>query len=167
MTHTFCVTVSPEDLGFRALHFAIHPNGESEALHGHRYSVAVTAYGPLCADGYVLDFRILEDIAYQVCKPLDRKVLLPRDNEALTIQCTDTTVTASHSQRTYCFPAAEVVILPLRNTTTELLAGHLADEIVTCLHKLEPSIYALELRIEESPGQAATVRIVRPRTADT
>lgn len=159
MTHTFCVTVGPENLGFRALHFAIHPNGESEALHGHRYRVAVTAYGPLCADGYVLDFRILRDIAHQVCKPLDRKILLPRDSEALTIQCTHTTVTASHDQRTYRFPAAEATILPLRNTTTELLAVHLAEEIVTRLHNLQPSICALELRIEESPGQAATVRI--------
>ncbi|MGH3921528.1 MAG: 6-carboxytetrahydropterin synthase [Pseudonocardiaceae bacterium] len=161
MTHTFCVTVSPEDLGFAALHFAIHPNGESEALHGHRYRVAVTVYGPLCADGYVLDFRVLEDLAQRVCKPLDRKILLPRDSDALTIQRTDTTVTASHGQRTYRFPAAEVAILPLRNTTTELLAGHLADEIVARLHRLEPRVCAVELRIEESPGRAATVRIAR------
>ncbi|MGH9651722.1 MAG: 6-carboxytetrahydropterin synthase, partial [Terriglobales bacterium] len=108
-------------------------------------------------DGYVLDFRIGKKIVRQVCTPLDRKILLPGDNETLTIQYSDTTVTACHRQRAYSFPAAEVLVLPLRNTTTELLARYLGNEMLERLRKFEPAIAARELRLDERPDSYADV----------
>ncbi|MGH8931496.1 MAG: 6-carboxytetrahydropterin synthase [Egibacteraceae bacterium] len=69
---TFSVTVSSGQLGFRALHFCAHPDGMSEPLHGHRYTLTVTVHRPIREDGYVLDFRTLEDIVNDVRRSIAR-----------------------------------------------------------------------------------------------
>lgn len=109
---TFGVTVGHESLSFRALHFAVHPNGESEALHGHTYRARVSAWDPLDEDGYVVDFAVLKGVAREVCRELDKRVLLPQDNPGLLIRTGEANLHVAHRQRAYSFPAGEVAVLP-------------------------------------------------------
>lgn len=156
---TFGVTVGHESLRFRALHFAVHPNGESEALHGHTYRARVSAWGSLDEDGYVIDFAVLKGVAREVCQALDKRVLLPGDNPGLLIRAGEVNLHVAHAQRAYSFPAGEVAVLPLRNTTTELLAHHVARLVLQGLSEHVPAVPALEVSLAESDGQLATVRL--------
>ncbi len=87
--------------------------------------------------------------------------MLPAHNTALDIHKSDTVVMVTHAHRSYSFPTFEVMLLPLRNTTTELLAHHLAEQIFESLSDLRPAIVSLKVGLEESEGRLATVRLVR------
>ena len=69
-TRAFKVHVSKDYLKFNAAHFIAY-HGFREALHGHNYRVSVDVEGDLGADGYVLDFGVVKDVARRVCKRLD------------------------------------------------------------------------------------------------
>lgn len=153
------VTVRHEDLSFRALHFAVHPGGVSEALHGHTYRVRVSAWGPLDDDGYVMDFGALRTVVRTVCAPLHKRLLLPGNHPALVIEADEAEVRVSHRDRSYAFPADEVLVLPIRNTTTELLARHVARAVFDALRAHAAVPPALEVSLAESDGQGATARL--------
>ena len=57
------------------------------------------------------------------------------------------------------FPHAEVRLLPIVNTTCECLAGHLLAGV---RRRLGEAPVRLELSVEESPGQGATVAEAPP-----
>lgn len=156
---TFGVTVRHDELSFRALHFAVHPGDVSEALHGHTYRVRVSAWGPLDDDGCVIDFGALRTVVRTVCAPINKRLLLPGNHPTLTIEADEAQLRVSHRQRSYAFPADEVLVLPIRNTTTELLARHVARAVFDGLREHAAVPPALEVSLAESEGQGATVRL--------
>ena len=61
----------------------------------------------------------------------------------------------------YGFPAHDCVLLPIANTTAELLAQHLAHRVRDELARSGAvRLHALELEVEENFGQAARYREV-------
>jgi 6-pyruvoyltetrahydropterin/6-carboxytetrahydropterin synthase len=68
-------------------------------------------------------------------------------------------IAAEVKDRRYLFPRDDVVLVPIENTTAELLATHLAKRFREELEKLgERSLTALEIEVEESTGQSAIYR---------
>jgi len=59
----------------------------------------------------------------------------------------------------FVLPVGDVCILPLANVTTEQLARYLSNEIVDLLPaEAQRSLHAIEVHVEETPGQRATYR---------
>ena len=56
--------------------------------------------------------------------------------------------------RRFVFPRSDVCLLPVGNTTCECLAAHLLSRV---RDTLEDADVRLEVTIEETPGQGATV----------
>jgi 6-pyruvoyltetrahydropterin/6-carboxytetrahydropterin synthase len=57
----------------------------------------------------------------------------------------------------YVFPRHDVLLLPIDNISVEALAAHVADMLRAQLAALDaPHARALEVTIEESPGQGAS-----------
>lgn len=157
----FTVAVRKEDLVFAAAHFITLPGYRCETLHGHNYRTGVELAGDLDPETwYVYDFVALKQLMRRLVGELDHKVLLPATNPALTVREAEGAITVAYDGRSrYAFPATDCVVLPIPNTTVEMLSQYLAAQIKTELraHRAK-HIRALAVEVEENFGQAATYR---------
>lgn len=149
------IEVTKDYLGFAAAHF-ITFKGKCERLHGHNYQVWVELNGHLNDDGYVFDFVELKQIVAVQCKALDHRVLLQTENPQIEVTIEGAAVEARHGERRYSFPLDDVVLLPLTNTTAELLAAYLAQQIAAQLQtRSAANLQSLGVWVAEGPGQRA------------
>lgn len=160
---TFSVTVTKEDLVFAAAHFITLPGHRCEALHGHNYRAAVTLEGALDPQSwFVFDFLVLKRLMKRLTDELDHRVLLPTQNPRLALtQAGDRLTVRFDGVERYAFPASDCVLLPIPNTTAEVLAQHLGHRVRDELAKGGAvQLHALELEVEENFGQSARYREV-------
>lgn len=160
----FRVSVSKDYLTFSAAHFLTIPGHKCESLHGHNYAVGVTVEGDVDrATGFVVDFAVLKRILGPVIEPLDHRVLVAGRNPKLSLEESGgrTTVRYGGGVR-FVLPTADVAVVPVTDTTAELLAEHLAAELARGLADLGVDrIRVVTVDVEESPGQSGTIRIER------
>jgi 6-pyruvoyltetrahydropterin/6-carboxytetrahydropterin synthase len=158
---TFKIEVSKDYTIFAAAHFVTFGDGEIEPLHGHNYRTAAALEGDLDEHAYVANFSALKRALRAICDRLDHHLLLPTGNPLLDIQRDGDAFVVRGAGKAYRFPAADVIQLPIANTTSELLAQWLAAEVEAALHlagALRPGLQALTIEVEESFGQRAICR---------
>ncbi len=158
MPSAFSVTVAKDYLNFSAAHFITMRGHQCESLHGHNYRVGVTVEGlldPECC--WVLDFSVLKEILRPLVKAVDHRVLLPAANPKLGIEQRDGRLhVAVFGEPRYVFPKRDCVVLPLENSTAEMLAHHFGRQVEAELAARQVTgVSRLLLEIEESPGQSA------------
>jgi 6-pyruvoyltetrahydropterin/6-carboxytetrahydropterin synthase len=84
---------------------------------------------------------------------------LPAESTRIKVERTGQEVVASYKDKRYVFPASDVVLLPIPNTTAEMLARWIAGEIKASLTPAElAGVQAVEVEVEESFGQRAVYR---------
>ena len=157
----FTVTVTKEDLVFAAAHFITLPGHRCETLHGHNYRAGLEVDGALEPEGwYVLDFTLLKRVLRSLTGELDHRVLLPTENPTLTVTADDGRVTVAYDGAVrYVFPRVDCALLPIPNTTVEMLAQYLAGRVRAELARAGVRhVTALALEVEENFGQSATYR---------
>lgn len=143
-------------LRFAAAHMATL-EGELELLHGHNYVVACRVEGDLTADSWVIDFSALKRLCREACEELDHHFLLQARSPLLDLREEDGAWLITHGERHYRFPAAEVVALPIENTTAELLARWIWERVAQGLAAgAHANIRHLAIEVEEMPGQSAS-----------
>lgn len=156
---TFKVHVTKDYLVFCAGHFITYGGGLCETLHGHNYRVAVELEGGLDENRYVFDFVTLKKLMKRLVDELDHRVLLPSDNPLVAIQKDPESVRATYKEKVYVFPSEDVVLLPIENTTAELLAQYLAGRVAKeVAHVTREPLRSIEVEVEESFGQSARYR---------
>jgi 6-pyruvoyltetrahydropterin/6-carboxytetrahydropterin synthase len=156
---TFRVRVEKDYTMFSAGHFITYEGHLCEPLHGHNYRVAACFEGPLDENSYVINFVRLKRLLKTVADQLDHRMLLPTRNGRVVVQQTGNEVLATYQDRRYVFPASDVVLLPVPNTTAEMLAQWFAGELKALLTPNElAGTEALEVEVEESFGQRAIYR---------
>ena len=158
---TFTVAVRKEDLVFAAAHFITLPGHRCETLHGHNYRAGVELTGDLEPDvWYVYDFVALKQLMRRLTGALDHKVLLPSTNPVLTVRESEGAMTVAYNgQARYRFPATDCVVLPIPNTTVEMLAQYLAGQVKSDLRAHGAThIRGLAIEVEENFGQGTTYR---------
>jgi 6-pyruvoyltetrahydropterin/6-carboxytetrahydropterin synthase len=157
---SFRVNVSKQYLGFAAAHFITFRGHLCESLHGHNYRIAVTVEGdvdPECH--FVIDFAILKRIVRSHADGLDHRVLLPTRNPKLAFRSVDEMTLVDYlGRQTYQFPTRDCVMLPIANSTAEMIAEWLAGEVRQSLTQEGIRLGVLEIEVEESPGQSAFYR---------
>lgn len=157
----FKVSVRKEDLVFAAAHFITLPGHRCESLHGHNYRAGVELAGTLEPDAwYVFDFVALKQVMRRLTNELDHKVLLPTTNPTVTVQANGDSIAVNYDRRQrYVFPAGDCVLLPIPNTTVEMLAEYLAGRLKAELKaKGAAQVSSLEIEVEENFGQSASYR---------
>ncbi len=153
------VHVTKDYLTFASGHFITYDGHECEKLHGHNYRVGVTLEGPLGPSLYVMNFVTIKRTMKRLADELDHRVLLATENPLIEVREEGDEVVASCKGRRYVLPRSDVVLLPLENTTAELLARHLAGRLKEELAAMgERAMTALEVEVEESAGQSAIYR---------
>lgn len=155
------VTVEGVRLRFAAAHMATLGD-DLEPLHGHNYEVSCRVEGPLTADGWVIDFSVLKRLVREVCERLDHRFLLQMRSPLLEIMERGDAVTIKHGPSSYVFPARDVARLPITNTTAELLAEWIANEVRASLPWEYDNIRRILVNVGEMPGQSAGFTLTIP-----
>ena len=151
-------------LHFSASHFITFDTPEKvEALHGHNFRIKAEVSGPLNRREYVVDFLVAFESLKKICEMLSHKVLLPREHPYITIKTAEETIHVSMPPLQWSFPAGDTITLPVRNATTEALAGYIAKLFREMLEResafeMSPSQYGITIELEESPGMWAVFR---------
>jgi 6-pyruvoyltetrahydropterin/6-carboxytetrahydropterin synthase len=161
----FRVSVTKDYLVFASAHFITFPGHRCEGLHGHNYRAAVTLDGQLDEEiWYVFDFVTLKHIMRRLCDEIDHKVLLPLQNPKLQIAEGEESVTVAYEGKLrYVFPRADCALLPVPNTTAEMLAELLAGRLRVELEATGArGLTAIEMEVEENFGQSAFYRVGLP-----
>ncbi len=159
----FRVTVSKDDHVFSSAHFITFSGHRCEGLHGHNYRAGVTVEGEIDEESWwVFDFVALKKIMRRLCDEIDHKVLLPLQNPRLQVAEQGESVTVAYEGTPrYVFPRCDCALLPITNTTVEMLAelltGRLRAELETSGAR---RVTAIEMEIEENFGQSAFYRLV-------
>jgi 6-pyruvoyltetrahydropterin/6-carboxytetrahydropterin synthase len=153
----FEVSVARDHLVFCCGHFISYDGHQCERLHGHNYRAAVEVEGPLTADWYVFDFTALRARAKEITDELDHHMLLATANPVIKLEETVSSVRVRYKDREWLFPRGDCVLLPIENTTAELIARYIAGRLAAVLrerHNFVPEVMRVE--VEESVGVSAT-----------
>lgn len=156
----FAVRVEKEAFNFASGHFLIFADGSREELHGHNYRVSVELEGELDPAHIVLDFRNFKLIVKNLSDTLDHRMLLPAENPLLKIERQIDAWTVRFGSDQMAFPHKDVVLLPIANTSAELLARYFCERIRDQIRVRHPEarLKRIEVGIEEGPGQIAFCR---------
>ena len=154
----FRIRVDHENLKFSSAHFVLFGNGKCESLHGHNYRAWVELEGSLQPSDYVLDFLTVKPLMKEICERLDHKVMLPTENEDLRIEPGDSVVGVIYGKKQYSFPAEDVLLLPIHNTSAELLARYICRVLVKEIKSRfgGDGVTAIKVGVQESFGQEAS-----------
>jgi 6-pyruvoyltetrahydropterin/6-carboxytetrahydropterin synthase len=153
-SESYFVRVRKTELVFSAAHFITFNGNICERLHGHNYRVTAEVFGPLDENQYVVDFIALRDVLRELVGELDHRVLLPIRHAQIRVTADDREVTAVFEDRRWVFPRGDCVLLPLAQTTAELLARHIGQELLTRLaarKNFRPE--RLRIAVDECEGQ--------------
>ena len=162
MTYAFKVSVSKEYLGFSSAHFITLAGHQCESLHGHNYRIGLTVEGgidPECA--FVVDFAVLKRIVRPYVQAVDHRVLLPTLNPKLVLTTEGDRMLVDYlGGRRFVFPVSNCALIPITNTTAEMIAEYLAHRLRDDLRKEGLAhLDAIEVEVEESVGQAGYYRL--------
>lgn len=153
------VRVTKDHLVFSAGHFITieTPTGQiCERLHGHNWRVAVEVSGPLDRNQYVFDFIALRDNLQKIVDRLDHRMLLPTKHPQFHVAAGPQETEVRYRDRRWVFPSDECVLLPIEQTTAELIArwiGMTLDEDLGA--QGWPKLPTLRMEVEENFGQWA------------
>lgn len=158
----FEASVTKDSLVFSAAHFITFNGNVCERLHGHNWRLNVTVIGSLDENSYVFDFIALRDSAMAIVAELDHRVLLPEKHHSILVTSISDgrEIQAVFEDRRWIFPAEDCVVLPIANTTAELIASWIGDRLIQQLSLCDiPQADELRIAVEENFGQWATVTI--------
>ena len=154
MSETYHVRLTKEHLIFSAAHFITFNGNICERLHGHNYRVFAEVYGPLDENQYVIDFIALRDTLQEITTELDHHMLLPTEHPQIQIAAQEDEVEVTFEDRRWVFPRGDCILLPVANTTTELLARYLGNELLDRLEKRTGARpQRLVIGVDENEGQ--------------
>lgn len=153
------VSVTKDYLVFSSAHFITFAGHRCEGLHGHNYRVAVSIEGGLDPEAwFVFDFVELKRIMKRLCDEIDHLVLLPLESDRVKVFEEGETVRVDvDGKPRYVFPRRDCALLPIPNTTVEMLAKLLTSRLRQEVNAAK-SLTAIEMQVEENFGQTATYR---------
>lgn len=160
MPQRYSVRVSKDYLVFCAGHFISYEGDKCERLHGHNYRATVEIEGDLDDNHYVFDFIALKNRTKAITDELDHHMLLPTRSRIIAVEEGPRSVHVRYKDREWLFPREDCILLPIENTTAELLARYIGQRLLDDLrrhHQYIPRV--LRVEVEESFGQSATVEL--------
>jgi 6-pyruvoyltetrahydropterin/6-carboxytetrahydropterin synthase len=156
MSERYKVRVSKDYLIFCSGHFISYEGDRCERLHGHNYRTAVEVEGELDENHYVFDFIALKNRTRAITDELDHRMMLPTRNRYILLSEEGDGIRVRYRTRQWLFPREDCVLLPIENTTAELLARFIGQRLLADLqthHNYRPSV--LRVEVEENVGQSA------------
>ena len=155
MPDSYHVRIAKAEHVFSAAHFITY-EGQCERIHGHNWRVAAEVFGPLNEDYLVVDFLAVRDELREITGKLDHCVLLPTEHRELTVREEGDQVTVAFESRRWSFPQGDCRLLPIANTTAELLAAYIGRQLKLALEfRCGLDQPRLRVELDECDGQIA------------
>ena len=158
---TMSLQLAKQNFKFSAAHFLIFDEKNAERLHGHNYLVKIEIGIPensgLNDSGFFVDFNVFKKYIKIQLNRWDEMVLLPARHPEMKIETKSNSLEVRFRDRFYAFPANEVVLLPVNNTSVEQLSRLLAEDFLQEFRKHQLSY--ISVYVEESAGQGATTKV--------
>ena len=154
MSESYRVRLEKEYHVFSAAHFITFNGNICERLHGHNYSVWAEVEGPLDENQYVVDFIALRDGLKAITDKLDHHMLLPTTHPLIQVIAGEREVEVTFEDRRWVFPLCDCVLLPVANTTAELIARHIGLQLLDDLQQrvgTRPQV--VRVGVDENHGQ--------------
>jgi 6-pyruvoyltetrahydropterin/6-carboxytetrahydropterin synthase len=157
MNPAYSVRVTKDYLVFSAGHFITFAGGQCERVHGHNFRIAVEVRDALDENHYVFDFVALLEMSRAIALELDHRMLLPDRSALIHVNSDGDNWRVSFGQRYWSFPKDECVLLPIANTTTELIATYFGGRLrEAMINRGMPVPRVLRVDVEENFGQWAS-----------
>ncbi len=160
---TYSVRLSSASLTFSAAHFITFGSNQCEPLHGHNYRVSAEVHGPLTSDWYVIDFIVLHDMLRAILQDLDHRMLVPTRHPAVQIHKDSERdeVELRFQDRRWVLPCSDCALLPIANTTAELIAQHIASRLCDDMcRRFGSRPTRMRIEVEECFGQSAACELI-------
>jgi 6-pyruvoyltetrahydropterin/6-carboxytetrahydropterin synthase len=107
-----------------------------------------------------VDFIALRDILKRIVDTLDHRTLLPTEHPLIRVAAGDREVEATFRDRRWVFPLADCVLLPVANTTTELLARYVGEQLIAALAaKLNLRLPRITIELDDCFGHVAVCEL--------
>jgi len=151
------ISIAREQYKFSCAHMTVFADGTKERLHGHNYTVAVALEVSTIELAKMIPFAPMKDALRELCAAWKERVLVAERNPHLKIvRNDDREIEFTLCGDRYVMPRGDALLLPVDNISVEALAAHVAELLAAKL--ATPTAIALEVTIEESPGQGASCR---------
>ena len=98
--------------------------------------------------------RKFEDVLKEIVDELDHFMLLPTAHPLISVEADEQEVTVRFRDRRWIFPRCDCVLLPVPNTTTEMLARHIGRRLLDELQQrtgVRPA--RVQVAVDENFGQ--------------
>ncbi|MFO0789209.1 MAG: 6-carboxytetrahydropterin synthase [Pirellulales bacterium] len=149
---SYHVRIAKAEHVFSAGHFITFA-GHCERLHGHNYQVAVEVRGPLDENHLVVDFLLVRAKLLEITTGLDHYMLLPATHAQIHVGDDGREVTVTFEDRRWVFPSGDCRILPVPNTTSELLARYIGERLLESLGSAAAPLIQIRVELDECDGQ--------------
>ena len=160
MTERYKVRVRKDHLIFCAGHFISYEGDKCERLHGHNYRTTVEVEGELDANHYVFDFIALKQRTKAITDELDHRMLLPTRHPLIRVTADNREVEVTFEDRRWVFPRGDCVLLDVSNTTSELLARHIAQRLAGDLRaRTSKRPERIRVEVDECFGNVAVCEV--------
>jgi 6-pyruvoyltetrahydropterin/6-carboxytetrahydropterin synthase len=158
------IVIAREQYKFSCAHMTVFPDGTKERLHGHNYTIAVAIDLASVAFGDMVAFAPIKSALADLCAAWKEHVLVAKLNPHMRITSDDAqSIDFTLCGDRYVLPRTDVLLLDVDNISVESLSRYIAEHLrATLLPVLKSHATALEVRIEESPGQGASTTIALP-----
>jgi 6-pyruvoyltetrahydropterin/6-carboxytetrahydropterin synthase len=154
------IVIAREQYKFSCAHMTVFPDGTKERLHGHNYTIAVAIDVDSVELAAMISFAPIKQALGEICQTYKERVLLAEKNPYFTIVRDDGELEFKLCGERYVLPRGDALLLPVDNISVEQLAAHVASLLQTKLAVLAgPQVRALEVTVEESPGQGASATL--------
>jgi 6-pyruvoyltetrahydropterin/6-carboxytetrahydropterin synthase len=152
VSESFAVHIAKAEHVFSAAHFITFAN-HCERLHGHNYHVSAEVAGPLDENHLVVDFLLVRAKLLEITTELDHFMLLPTQHPQIRVEENGREVTVTFSERRWVFPSGDCRLLPVPNTTSELLAAYIGKRLLGVLAGAAAKIERMSVSVDECDGQ--------------
>ncbi len=160
MSERYYIRLEKTEFVFSAGHFITFNGDICERLHGHNYRVACEIAGPLDDNHYVIDFIAVRDTLKAITARLDHHMLLPTDHPLIAVKASESSVQVTFAERRWEFPREDCILLPIPNTTTELLARYIGRQLLNDLQaRLGARPELVRIEVDENNGQIAVCEL--------
>ncbi len=155
------IHVKRDRFKFSCAHMTVFPDGSKERLHGHNYYLSLTIELDSIQFESMIDFGPVKEALSQLCAEWKERTLLATKNPFFEIVSdSDREIEFLLCKERYVLPRQDVLLLPIDNLAVEPLADLAANRLLETLgeHLKPECVRAIEVTIEENPGQGATSR---------
>jgi len=135
----------------------VFADGTKERLHGHNYTVAIALEVAGADLPAMIPFAPIKAAIAELCAAWKERVLLAARNPWFELVRDGDELEFRLCGARYVLPRGDALLLPIDNVSVEALAAHVAALLRDRIAALAlPQAVALEVTVEESPGQGAS-----------